>query len=84
MSASISSGVVVGGKRFTVAPSREMRNLVKFHMMSPSFSTLLLMDLNSVCEALAFKPLYSSVGACDFVSFHVFNFQVAANVVYAA
>ena len=25
-----------------------------------------LMDLNSVCDALAFKPLYSSVGACDF------------------
>ena len=65
-SVSISLGVVVGGKRFTVAPSREIRNLVKFHLMSLSFSTLLLMLLNSVAEALAFSPLYSSVGAWAF------------------
>ena len=66
MSFSKSAGSVVGGKRFTVAPSREMRNLVKFHMMSPSFSTLLLMLLNSVCYALALMPLYSSVWAWAF------------------
>ena len=35
-------------------------------MMLLSFSTLLLMVLNSVCDALALMPLYSSVGACCF------------------
>ena len=39
---------------------------VKFHLMSLSFSTLLLMALKSVLAALAFRPLYSSVGACVF------------------
>ena len=61
-----SFGSVVGAKRFTVWPSFEMRNLVKFHLMSLSFSTLLLMVLKRALAALAFSPLYYSVGACAF------------------
>ena len=61
----MSSGVVVGGKRLTTVPSFDTRNLVKFHLMSLSFSTLLLMVLNRAAEALAFKPLYSSAGAAE-------------------
>ena len=40
-----SLGSVVGAKRLMVSPSFEIRNLVKFHLMSLSFSTLLLMAL---------------------------------------
>ena len=66
MSFSKSLGSVVGAKRLMVSPSFEIRNLVKFHLMSLSFSTLLLIALKSVLAAFAFRPLYSSVGACAF------------------
>ena len=42
MSFSKSLGSVVGAYRLMVSPSLEMRNLVKFYMMSLSFSTLVL------------------------------------------
>ncbi len=60
MSFSKSLGSVVGAKRLMVSPSFEIRNLVKFHLMSLSFSTLLLIALKSVLAAFAFRPLYSS------------------------
>lgn len=48
----------------TTVPSREMRNLVKFHLMSLGFSTEVLMVLKRVAAALALMPWYSSEGAC--------------------
>ena len=63
MSFSKSLGSAVGAKRLMVSPSFEIRNLVKFHKMSLSFSTLLLRVFNRVRVAFAFSPLYSSVGA---------------------
>ena len=65
ISCSKSFGSVVGAKRFTVVPSLAMRNLVKFQRMSLSFLAVVLMPLRSVWVALAFSPLYSSVGACS-------------------
>ena len=44
MSFSKSLGSAVGAKRLMVSPSFEIRNLVKFHRMSLSFSTLLLRE----------------------------------------
>ncbi len=47
MSFSKSLGSVVGAYRLMVSPSFEIRNLVKFHLMSLSFSTLLLCTMTA-------------------------------------
>ena len=48
------------------APSFDIRNLVKFHLMSLCFFILLLMSLNTIAANFPTMPLLSSTGACAF------------------
>ena len=48
-------GSATGGKRLTVHPSRPTRNLVKFHSISLSFSTLVLSFYIFISQAIFLK-----------------------------
>lgn len=65
MSFSKEAGSAVGAKRLMVVPSLLIRNLVKFHRISPYFVALVLRAFSILWVAFAFKPLYSSDGATD-------------------
>ena len=71
----MSSGFVVGWKRLTTFPSRSIRNLVKFHSMSPGASAPL-----SPCLARRLRrPAMSASGASSLGRAFLRNAKIEVN-----